>query len=49
MKGTINEDAVILSLRQKSFILDIFEVNLLSMKQESHLACSLDGVLVMDV
>ena len=48
MKGTANEKAAFLALEAKPFVKVVFEVGMVSRKEESWLACSADGIAIID-
>lgn len=49
MRGTVNEEAVLLILRRNIFIVDILDTGLLCIKEDNHLACSPDSILLTEV
>lgn len=49
MSGTVNEDAVVTSLRQKIFVMVSYDAGLLYMKQKSHIGSSIDRVLLLNM
>lgn len=45
----MSEQAVMQCVRRQDLVLEIFEVGLIFIDQESHLSCSPDGVALLDV
>lgn len=49
MRGTANEDAMLSALRNKPFIVGLFECGMLAMKSVRWIACSPDGIALIRV
>ena len=48
MQGTTNEKAAFLELESKPFVKGVFELGMVARKEESWLACTADGIAVID-
>lgn len=48
MRGNANKCAVLSALRAKAFVKAVFEVGMLAIKDRRFLACSPDGISVLD-
>ena len=48
MRGSVDENTVLAAIRSMSFVRDVFDVGMLCLKDEPCLACSSDGVAILD-
>jgi hypothetical protein len=49
MRGTINKALVVNALSRKEFVKGIFEVGMIGKKENNWMACSSDGISVIDL
>lgn len=49
MRGTVNEDEVLQAIRSKAFVEDVFELSMMETVDTPWLACSPNGVGLIDL